>query len=57
MAGISVEVKAWCIQELLKITEKEDEVSGNILSMTTASELTSYMKKFLIPKIADIRKF
>ena len=50
MAVVSVEVKAWCIQELLKITEKEDEVSGNILSMSTSSELTSYMKKVLDPQ-------
>lgn len=56
MAVVSVEVKAWCIQELLKITEKEDEVSGNILSMSTASELTSYMKKVLDPQNSKHQK-
>lgn len=49
MAAVSTEVKAWCIQELLKITDEEDDVTGYILSLNTASELESYLRRFLNP--------
>lgn len=56
MAAVSTEVKAWCIQELLKITDDEDHVTGKILSMNTASELESCLRRFLDPQRSEHRK-
>lgn len=47
MAVVSTEVKAWCIQELLKIRDVDDDLTGYILSLNTASELESYLRSFL----------
>ena len=56
MAAVSTEVKAWCIQELLRITDAEDDVTGKILSINTASELECYLKSFLDPQDSEHRK-
>lgn len=59
MAPVSVastEVKAWCIQELLKITDADDDVTGYILSLNTASELETYLRSFLDPKNHEHRQ-
>lgn len=56
MAAVSTEVKAWCIQELLKITDDEDDVTGYILSLNTASELETYLRNFLDPKKSEHRQ-
>ena len=50
MADVSTEVKAWCIQELLKVRDVDDDVTGYILSLNTVSELESYLRSFLDPK-------
>ena len=47
MADLSAEAKAWCIQELLKVTETDDDITGCILSMTTVEELESYLRRCL----------
>ena len=53
---VSTEVKAWCIQELLKITDADDDVTGYILSLNTASELETYLRSFLDPKNREHRQ-
>ena len=56
MAAVSTEVKAWCIQELLKITDDEDDVTGFILSLNTVGELETYLRSFLDPKNPEHRQ-
>ena len=56
MAVVSTEVKAWCIQELLKITDAEDDVTGKILSLNTVGDLQSYLKGFLDPRNSEHEK-
>ena len=53
---VSTEVKAWCIQELLKITDADDDVTGYILSLNTASELETYLRSILDPKNREHRQ-
>lgn len=55
MAAALTEVKAWCLQELLKITDNEDQVTENILSMNTASDLQSYLQSVLQPERSEHR--
>lgn len=56
MAAVSTEAKAWCIQELLKITDADDDVTGYILSLNTASELETYLRSFLDPNSREHRQ-
>lgn len=56
MAALSTEMKAWCIQELLKITDDEDHVTGKILSVNTIKELESCLRSFLDPQCSEHRK-
>ena len=55
MALASAEVKAWCIQELLKIMDDEDLVTEKVLSMNDVSQLETYLRSVLDPRNSEHR--